>query len=75
MWTPKQLSVLKEQKESVKGVPETPCGYFTSRHIENSFRKVVLNSTDVKETLVEYCELINLEIAEKRDELNIGEEE
>ncbi len=75
MWTPKQLSVLKEQKESVKGVPETPGGYFTSRHIENSFRKVVLNSTDVKETLVEYCELINLEIAEKRDELNIGEEE
>ncbi len=75
MWTPKQLSVLKEQKESVMGVPETPGGYFTSRHIENSFRKVVLNSTDVKETLVEYCELINLEIAEKRDELNIGKEE
>lgn len=74
MWTPKQLSVLKEQKESVKGVPETPGGYFTSRHIENSFRKVVLNSTDVKETLVEYCELINLEIEEKRKELKIGKE-
>lgn len=73
MWTPRQLDVLKEQIAYVKGIPEVPGGYFTSRHVENSFRQVVLNDMDVKETLVEYCELINLEIAEKRDELHIGE--
>lgn len=71
MWTPKQLDVLKLQMQYVKGIPEIPGSYFTNRHITNAFRSVVYNSTDVKETLLEYSDVIDQEIKEKRKELNL----
>lgn len=72
MWTPKQLSVLKDQMQYVKGIPEIPGSYFTSRHITNAFRKTVYESADIKETLVEYAGYIDLEIKEKREELGLN---
>lgn len=72
MWTPGQLRVLREQQQYVKGAPEVPGGYFVTRHLENSFRNVVLNGREIRETLREYNTFINLEIAEKREELGIG---
>ena len=70
-WTPRQMSVLKEQMQYLEGIPEIPGSYFTARHFENAFRRVAINGADIKETLVEYTALINTEIAEKREELNI----
>lgn len=73
MWTPKQLEVLQKQFQYVRGIPEVPGGYFTSRHVENSFRQVVINNKDVKETLQDYSTFINAEITNKRHELKIDE--
>lgn len=72
MWTPTQISVLKQQKQYVKGIPEVPGSYFIGRHINNAFRKIVYDSADVKETLLEYSELIDQEIKEKRKELKLN---
>ncbi len=71
MWTPKQLSVLNDQLEFVKGVPEVIGGYYTSRHITNAYRKIVLSNAEINETLKEYNLLINEEITKKRIELNM----
>ena len=71
MWTERQIDILKKQMEHVKGIPEIPGSYFTGRHINNAFRKVVYNGADVKETLMEYSEVIDLEIEEKRKELKL----
>ena len=71
MWRPGQLSVLKEQFSSVMGIPEIPGSYFTGRHVENAFKKIVLQNEDIKETVLEYTKIINAEITEKRKELEM----
>ena len=71
-WTPKQMTVLSEQMQYLKAIPEIPGSYYTGRHFENAYRRVVLSGGDIKETLVEYTDLINAESADKREELNIG---
>ena len=52
---------------------QVPGSYFVSRHLNNAFRKVVYNSTDVRETLNEYTEIINKELSNKRREFGLGE--
>ena len=71
MWRSGQLSVLKEQFSSVMGIPEIPGSYFTGRHVENAFKKIVLQNEDIKETVLEYTKIINAEITEKRKELEM----
>jgi len=70
-WSSKDYEVLSEQWKWVKGVPEVPGGYFTSRHLDNAFRSVVLRGTDPRETVLDYVRVINKEIDIKREEFDL----
>lgn len=70
-WPVKDYNALEEQRTWVKGNPEVPGGYFTPRHLNNAFRKVVLNGADPRETLLDYVRVINEEIDNKRKEFGL----
>jgi len=70
-WPVKDYNALEEQRTWVKGNPEVPGGYFTPRHLNNAFRKVVFNGADSRETLLDYVRVINEEIDNKRKEFGL----
>ncbi|MDR0876802.1 MAG: hypothetical protein LBN21_02025, partial [Treponema sp.] len=59
------------QQEWTVGIPEVPGGYYISRHIVNAGRRVINESEDSRETLLDYSRTINEELARKRKEFNI----
>lgn len=70
-WPVKDYKALEEQRKWVKGNPEVPGGYFTPRHLNNAFRKVVFDGADPRETLLDYVRIINEEIDNKRKEFGL----
>lgn len=70
-WPVADLQSLMEQWKWVKGNPEVPGGYFTGRHLDNAFRRVVIQGEDARETIDLYVRAINEEIAIKRKEFNL----
>ena len=70
-WTRAEWQVLEQSMQNGRCVPEVPGGYFTSRHINNAFRSVVLQMSDVKDTLLDYVDAINREITKKRQEFGL----
>jgi ABC-type glycerol-3-phosphate transport system substrate-binding protein len=70
-WPVKDYNVLEGQRSWVKGNPEVPGGYFTPRHLNNAFRKVVFDGADPRETLLDYVRIINEEIDNKRKEFGL----
>ncbi len=70
-WSAANAAVLRQQWDSVVGTPEVPGGYYTSRHIINAVRKVINNSEDTRETLLDYTRTINNEITKKRKEFGL----
>ncbi|WP_312102044.1 extracellular solute-binding protein [Lachnoclostridium sp.] len=70
-WSAANAVVLRQQWDSVVGTPEVPGGYYTSRHIINAVRKVINNSEDTRETLLDYTRTINNEITKKRKEFGL----
>ncbi len=73
-WTARDLGVLEDQWRSVRAIPEVPGGYYTSRHVNNAFRRVLFQEDEPKETLLEYVEVIDDEIRSKRNELGLDAE-
>lgn len=73
-WSAKDYKNLSKQWQWVKGNPEVAGGYFTSRHVENAFRKVVNNGDEPRETLLDYVEVIDNEIINKRKEFKLDAE-
>ncbi len=71
-WPVADLAILQEQWGSVHGVPEVPGGYFTSRHLNNAFRRVLYYNEDPQETLIRYTRFIDREIEQKRRELGLA---
>jgi hypothetical protein len=71
-WTSHDLEALQSQMAFVKGVPEVPGGYYTTWHVENAFRAVVLSGEDPREALLDYVRVINDEIDAKREELGLA---
>ena len=74
-WKTKQRSVLLEQFNNCKAVPEVPGGYLTARNVQYAFRKVVLQEADAKDTLLEYISTINAELVGKRREYGLSVDE
>lgn len=74
-WSSSFYKELTNQLESVRGIPEVPGGYFTSRHFNNAFRAVVYDAGDAQETLLEYVGIMNDEITKKRKEFGLSTEE
>lgn len=71
-WPADDYEALKEQFESVKGIPQVPGGYYSWRNINNAFYKVVVEkSMAPREALMEYVRYINDEIDYKRAEFGL----
>lgn len=70
-WPVKDYNALAEQRKWVRGNPEVPGGYFTPRHLNNAFRKVINSGEDPRETLLDYVRIINEEIDTKRKEFGL----
>ena len=70
-WPVKDYKNLKEQWKWVRGIPQVPGGYFTARHLDNAFRKVVNNGENYREALLDHVIYINDEIKVKRQEFNL----
>ncbi|KGP78848.1 MULTISPECIES: extracellular solute-binding protein [unclassified Paenibacillus] len=70
-WPVKDYQNLEKQWEWVQGIPQVPGGYFTGRHLDNAFRKVVNANENPREALSDYVLYINDEIELKRKEFNL----
>ncbi|WP_339843840.1 extracellular solute-binding protein [Paenibacillus sp. FSL W7-1088] len=70
-WPVKDYQNLEQQWEWVKGIPQVPGGYFTGRHLDNAFRKVVNANENPREALSDYVLYIDDEIELKRKEFNL----
>lgn len=70
-WSAAELGILNAQWEDVKGIPEVPGGYFTARHLNNAFRRVLNYHEDPGETLLDYVKNIDEEITTKRKEFGL----
>ena len=70
-WSVKNIEQINGQRQWVKALESVPGGYFTSRHIDNAFRKVVISGEEPRETIREYVKVIDKEIETKCRELKI----
>ena len=70
-WTIDELAKLKEQWAWVRGIPEVPGGYMTGRHLDNAFRLVLNEAANPRETIYDYVQMINEELAKKRREFGL----
>lgn len=74
-WSQDDLDVLRAQWDEIKGIEEIPGGYYTGRHVTNALRKVIIEKTDPRETIIDYVIKINEEITKKRKEFGLPVEE
>jgi len=70
-WTVKEATILSEQWQWTRGIPEVPGAYMTGRHLDNAFRKVIADSTNPRETIYDYVQVINKELEKKRREFGL----
>lgn len=70
-WHKDEIAVLEEQWDAIKGIPEVPGGYYTTRYMDFAFRAVVLQGELPREVLIEYEDIINEEINYKRLEFGL----
>jgi len=73
-WNISDFKALTAQREWAKGMPEVPGGYFTSRHIDFAFRRVINanKKTDPGEALIDASKEINIEIQSRRKEFGLN---
>lgn len=69
-WDHDDAAVIKEQRKSVKEIPEVIGGYYVTRMITNAFRSVTNSYKNQREMLFYYNDQINNEISRKRQEYN-----
>lgn len=70
-WPIEDYNNLESQWKWVRGIPQVPGGYFTGRHIDNAFRRVVNADENPREALADYIRYINDEIEIKRKEFDL----
>lgn len=70
-WSVEEFNTLKAQWDLVRGVPEVPGAYMTGRHLDNAYRKVVLENKKIRKTLLDYVRKIDKEIIIKREEFGL----
>lgn len=77
LWAAEPLAKIKAQKQFVKGLPEVPGGYLTTRYLSSAVRLVVNNAVDPRETLLNWNRKINKEITFMRRQygLDVSQEE
>ncbi|MDO5326326.1 MAG: extracellular solute-binding protein [Clostridia bacterium] len=70
-WNLDVRAVLREAMKTLRGIPQVPGGYITGRYLNNAFVTVITNYENAADTLYENVELINEEIAAKRQEFGL----
>lgn len=68
-WTEEEQKLLKEQRGYVVETPEIPGSYYTSRCVDNAFRKVVYEQANPRKALREQFTVLQTEIDRKIREL------
>lgn len=74
-WSSEELTMLTTQRENVVELPEIPGSYYVSRSIDNAFRAVLYDKKNPRETFEKENRNINEEIARKRRELGLDNEQ
>ena len=72
-WSGKELQLLLEQQQNLVEIPELPGGYYTSRNVDNAFRRVFFHNENPREALNYWNRQINAEIRRKRKEFGLEE--
>ena len=70
-WSQRELAILQAQRDQTRSNNEVPGGYYTTRQVVNAIRKVVNDSEIPRETLLDYNQALNDEIAKKRKEFGL----
>ncbi len=70
-WDAEIAEQLNWQRDQLVAYPEVPGGYFTQRHFDFAFRKILYENQSVRTSLEEAVEDINSEIARKREEYKL----
>ena len=70
-WSQSELAILQAQRDQTRSNNEVPGGYYTTRQVVNAIRKVVNDSEIPRETLLDYNQALNDEIAKKRKEFGL----
>jgi len=70
-WSMQDYYVLAKQRENVVGVPTVPGDYIVGRYLDNAFRSAINDNLNPRDTLYEYANKIDIEIARKRQEFNL----
>ncbi|WP_041644521.1 extracellular solute-binding protein [Mahella australiensis] len=70
-WSSSDYQKLMKQWNYLKEIPIIPGSYYTSRHLDNAFREVVVNGELPREALTKYVKEINKEIRKKREEFGL----
>jgi ABC-type glycerol-3-phosphate transport system substrate-binding protein len=71
-WKSNDLKSLLSQMSYLKGVPEVPGGYITSRDIDFAIKAVYNTNADARTVLKKYVKDINSEIQFKREEFGLS---
>lgn len=74
-WSKDELDRLMDQHEELVEIPVTPSSYAVTRNIMNAFREVVNEGENPRDTLMWYNRDINEEIARKRENLGLSDED
>ncbi len=70
-WPEAQYANLRDAMAALKGIPQIPGSYYTSRAVTNAFRSVVYNAEPVRRVLMLQNDMIDYEITRKRAEFGL----
>ncbi len=70
-WRAEERDLLVEQWTWVEGVPAVLGGYYVNRQFDWLFRAVVLQNRPLRESILDYDQAANEEIARKREEFGL----
>lgn len=70
-WPKKDIIAIREQWNWFKEQPVVLGGYFTGRHIQNAWNRVVLQGTNPREALELAVKDIDRELAKKQEEFGV----
>ncbi|AEE95244.1 extracellular solute-binding protein [Mahella australiensis] len=70
-WPKEDIQVITQQWNWYKEQPVVLGGYFTSRHINNAWNRVVLGEMDVRDSLEQAIKDINKELNAKQEEFGV----
>lgn len=71
-WQVNDKNALFTQMKNLRGIPEVPGGYLTSRNVGFAINSVYSTNTNARETLLTYVDQINQEIQIKRSEFGLN---